>query len=121
MAEALRSVLPDAKPVFSARSRIDHVILEPTGFEFIPQPIVPPRLADVLKFFRTYRDTRDLVNRVLSQRKPAVVVGLGGYAAGVAVKFAARRKIPTTILNPDVIPERPINTHAVQQRDLLSI
>ena len=105
VAEALRTVLPDAKPVFLCTTReIDRVILEPTGFEFIPQPIVPPRLVDVLKFFLTYRETRDLVNRVLAERKPAVVVGLGGYAAGVAVRFAARKKIPTAILNPDVIP-----------------
>jgi UDP-N-acetylglucosamine--N-acetylmuramyl-(pentapeptide) pyrophosphoryl-undecaprenol N-acetylglucosamine transferase len=105
VAEALRAVLPDARPVFLCTARdIDRVILEPTGFEFIAQPIVPPRLVDVLKFFLTYRETRDLVNRVLAERKPAVVVGLGGYAAGVAVKFAARKKIPTVILNPDVIP-----------------
>jgi UDP-N-acetylglucosamine--N-acetylmuramyl-(pentapeptide) pyrophosphoryl-undecaprenol N-acetylglucosamine transferase len=105
VAEALRDVLPSAKPVFLCTVReIDRVILEPTGFEFIPQPIVPPRLVDVLKFFLTYRETRDLVNRTLSERRPAAVVGLGGYAAGVAVKFAAKRKIPTAVLNPDVIP-----------------
>jgi UDP-N-acetylglucosamine--N-acetylmuramyl-(pentapeptide) pyrophosphoryl-undecaprenol N-acetylglucosamine transferase len=105
VAEALRAVMPEAVPVFLCTARdIDRVILQPSGFEFIPQPIVPPRLADVLKFFRTYRETRDLVSRVLSQRKPAVVIGLGGYAAGVAVKSAAKRKIPTAIINPDVIP-----------------
>jgi len=105
VAEALQSMLPDTRLVFLCTAReIDRVILEPTGFEFIPQPIVPPKLVDVLKFFRTYRDTRELVNRVLSERAPAAVVGLGGYAAGIAVKFAAKRKIPTVILNPDVIP-----------------
>jgi UDP-N-acetylglucosamine--N-acetylmuramyl-(pentapeptide) pyrophosphoryl-undecaprenol N-acetylglucosamine transferase len=107
VAEALQTVLPAARPVFLCTARdIDRVILEPTGFEFLAQPIVPPRLADVLKFFRTYRETREMVNRVLSERRPAVVVGLGGYAAGVAVKHAARRNIPTVILNPDVIPGR---------------
>lgn len=105
VAEALGTAIPDAHALFLCTTReIDRVILEPTGFEFIPQPIVPPRLADVLKFFLTYRQTRELVNDVLSKRKPAVVVGLGGYAAGVAVKFAARKRIPTVILNPDVIP-----------------
>jgi UDP-N-acetylglucosamine--N-acetylmuramyl-(pentapeptide) pyrophosphoryl-undecaprenol N-acetylglucosamine transferase len=105
VAEALRAVMPEAKPVFLCTARdIDRVILEPTGFEFIAQPIVPPRLVDVLKFFLAYRETREVVNRVLGERRPAVVVGLGGYAAGVAVKFAARKKIPTVILNPDVIP-----------------
>jgi len=109
VAESLRSVLPDAIPLFLCTTReIDRVILEPSGFEFIPQPIVPPKLADVLKFFRTYRDTRDLVARVFAERNPAAVVGLGGYAAGVAVKFAVKTKqsgaIPTAIVNPDVIP-----------------
>ena len=104
VAEAMQTVLPAARPVFFCTERdIDRVILQPTGFEFLTQPIVPPR-ADVLKFFRAYRETREMVNRVLCERRPAVVVGLGGYAAGVAVKFAARRKIPTVILNPDVIP-----------------
>jgi UDP-N-acetylglucosamine--N-acetylmuramyl-(pentapeptide) pyrophosphoryl-undecaprenol N-acetylglucosamine transferase len=105
VAESLQAMLPSARPVFLCTAReIDRVILEPSGFEFIPQPIVPPRLVDVLKFFLTYRETRALVDRVLAERKPAVVVGLGGYAAGVAVKFAARKRIPTVILNPDVIP-----------------
>jgi UDP-N-acetylglucosamine--N-acetylmuramyl-(pentapeptide) pyrophosphoryl-undecaprenol N-acetylglucosamine transferase len=105
VAEALQAVLPAARPLFLCTAReIDRVILQPTGFEFIPQPIVPPRFADVLKFFLTWRETRDLVSKILSERKPAVVVGLGGYAAGVAVKIAAKRKIPTVILNPDVIP-----------------
>jgi len=105
VAEALQGVLPAARPVFLCTTReIDRVILEPSGFEFIPQPIVPPKLADVLKFFRTYRDTRELVNKVLLEHNPAAVVGLGGYAAGIAVKFAAKRQIPTVILNPDVIP-----------------
>jgi len=105
VAEALREVLPQVRPLFLCTTReIDRVILEPTGFEFIGQPIVPPRLADVLKFFRTYRETRDLVQRVLSQRQPLAVLGLGGYAAGVAVKSAAKKKIPAAILNPDVIP-----------------
>src|SRR5690606_2654898 len=32
------------------------------------------------------------------------VLGLGGYAAGVAVKIAGQQGIPTAILNPDVLP-----------------
>ena len=32
------------------------------------------------------------------------MLGLGGYAAGVAVKLAAQERLPTAILNPDVIP-----------------
>jgi len=35
---------------------------------------------------------------------PIAVLGLGGYAAGVAVKYLAGKNLPTAILNPDVIP-----------------
>ncbi len=59
VAEALKSVLPAARPLFLCTTReIDRVILTPTGFEFIPQPIVPPRFADVLKVIVTWRQTR---------------------------------------------------------------
>ena len=34
------------------------------------------------------------------------MLGLGGYAAGAAVKLAARAGVPAAILNPDVIPGR---------------
>jgi UDP-N-acetylglucosamine--N-acetylmuramyl-(pentapeptide) pyrophosphoryl-undecaprenol N-acetylglucosamine transferase len=61
-------------------------------------------IAGLLKFWRGWRETRDLVKQVLRERKPAAILGLGGYAAGVAVKMAADKKIPSVILNPDVIP-----------------
>jgi UDP-N-acetylglucosamine--N-acetylmuramyl-(pentapeptide) pyrophosphoryl-undecaprenol N-acetylglucosamine transferase len=107
VAEALRQVLPEAKPLFLCTLRpIDRTILEPTGFEFIPQPIVPPvrTVGGLLKFWKSWRDTKDQVRQILRDRQPAACLGLGGYAAGVAVKMAAHAKLPTAILNPDVIP-----------------
>ncbi len=107
VAEALRAQMPDANLVFLCTNReIDKVILEPTGFEFIPQPIVPPvtTIGGLLRFWKSWRETKDQVRQIMRQRRPAAVLGLGGYAAGVAVKMAAARKIPTAILNPDVIP-----------------
>jgi UDP-N-acetylglucosamine--N-acetylmuramyl-(pentapeptide) pyrophosphoryl-undecaprenol N-acetylglucosamine transferase len=107
VAEALREMLPGLEVAFLCTTReIDRVILEPTGFEFLPQPIVPPQksVGGLLKFWKSWRETKDLVRRVLKQRKPAAVLGLGGYAAGVAVKLAALRKVPTALLNPDAIP-----------------
>src|SRR3954452_20443633 len=111
VAEALRVILPSAKLVFLCTSKeIDRVILEPTGFEFVPQPIQPlPKLTsvgDLLRFWRGWRETKDLVRKLIRERKPAAVLGLGGYAAGVAVKVASLKKIPTAILNPDLIPGR---------------
>lgn len=107
VAEALRVRAPHVKPVFLCTQRaIDTTILSPTGFEFIAQPIVPPALSvgGLLRFFKSWRETKELVRNVIRERKPVAVLGLGGYAAGVAVKTAALKSLPTAILNPDVIP-----------------
>lgn len=107
VAEALREVAPQARSVFLCTEReIDRIILEPTGFEFLPQPIVPWKksIGGTLRFARHFGQTWEMVRKVLRERKPAAVLGLGGYAAGLAVKLAARKKIPTALINPDVIP-----------------
>lgn len=107
VAEALRDIAPQAKPVFLCTEReIDRIILEPTGFEFVPQPIVPWKksIGGTLRFAKHFGQTWEMVRKVLRERKPEAVLGLGGYAAGLAVKLAARKKIPTALINPDVIP-----------------
>jgi UDP-N-acetylglucosamine--N-acetylmuramyl-(pentapeptide) pyrophosphoryl-undecaprenol N-acetylglucosamine transferase len=112
VAEALRDSMPEARPLFLCTERaIDRTILEPTGFEFIPQPIVPPHrsIGGLLRFWRSWRQTLAIVEKTLDDRKPSAVLGLGGYAAGVAVKLAGQRGIPTAVLNPDVIPGKANN------------
>lgn len=107
VAEALRAQSPDIKPIFLCTQReIDRTILTPTGFEFLPQPIVPPlrSIGGLLKFWTSWRETKDLVKRAFREHQPVAVLGLGGYAAGVAVKYAAQKNLPTAIINPDVIP-----------------
>src|SRR2546430_4083182 len=107
VAEALRTLLPDVKPLFLCTTRaIDKIILDPTGFEFIPQPIIPPEtsITGLLKFWKSWRETKEQVKRLLKERSPALVLGLGGYAAGVAVRIAGRRNIPAALINPDVVP-----------------
>ncbi len=107
VAEALRELNPAIKPVFLCTTRdIDRTILGNTGFDFIPQPIVPPvkTVAGLIRFWKSWRETLELVQQLLSSDQPFAVLGLGGYAAGVAVKLAARKKVPAAILNQDVIP-----------------
>jgi UDP-N-acetylglucosamine--N-acetylmuramyl-(pentapeptide) pyrophosphoryl-undecaprenol N-acetylglucosamine transferase len=111
VAESLRTILPNAKIVFLCTTKeIDKVILDPTGFEFIPQPVQAlPRLTSaggLIRFWRGWRETKDHVRKLNKERKPAAVLGLGGYAAGVAVKVAALKGIPTAIVNPDLVPGR---------------
>ena len=107
VADALRQRRPNCAIAFlCTQKEIDRVILEAAGYQFVPQPIVPPvrTVGGLLKFWKSWRETRELVTKTLRERQPAAVIGLGGYAAGVAVKTAAQKKIPTAILNPDVIP-----------------
>src|SRR5882672_8445000 len=107
VAQALKKVFPDARPLFLCTQRdIDRIILEPTGLSFIPQPIVPPvkTVPGLLKFWKSWRDTKDLIRQRVRKERPAAILGLGGYAAGVAVKYCATHKIPAAILNQDVIP-----------------
>jgi UDP-N-acetylglucosamine--N-acetylmuramyl-(pentapeptide) pyrophosphoryl-undecaprenol N-acetylglucosamine transferase len=109
VAQSLGRAMPGARALFLCTQReIDRTILEPTGFDFIPQPIVPPgrTIGGLLRFWRSWRETKDLVRRTLREHAPAAIVGLGGYAAGVAVRLAATTGVPAAILNPDVIPGR---------------
>ena len=42
--------------------------------------------------------------RVLSSRRPQVVIGLGGYSSGPVVMLAAMRGIPTMVMEQNAIP-----------------
>ena len=89
MADALRDIMPGLRPLFLCTQReIDKVILAPTGFEFIPQPVLPKpsvrigSASALLRFWRSWRETKDVVRDLLRKYKPLAVLGLGGYAAG---------------------------------------
>ncbi len=45
-----------------------------------------------------------MIRRLLDQEQPALVVGTGGYASGPLLWAAARRGIPTAILDQDAFP-----------------
>jgi UDP-N-acetylglucosamine:LPS N-acetylglucosamine transferase len=95
------------RPLFLCTERpIDRVILEPTGFEFIAQPVIPlvRSISGMLRFSRRWWETKDVLRGVLNDRKPAAALGLGGYAATPALREAFDRKIPCAMLNPDVVP-----------------
>src|ERR671922_2702482 len=42
--------------------------------------------------------------RVITRRKPSVVVGVGGYSSGSVVLLAALRGIPTMVIEQNSIP-----------------
>jgi UDP-N-acetylglucosamine--N-acetylmuramyl-(pentapeptide) pyrophosphoryl-undecaprenol N-acetylglucosamine transferase len=109
VADALVRKDPQVKAVFLCTMReIDRTILTAAGYEFIPQPIIPlvRSLGGLLQFSKGWRETREQNRKLRRQYRPAAVLGLGGYAETVAVRYLAARKIPAAILNPDVIPGR---------------
>src|SRR5688500_19985415 len=76
VALALKKLNPDIRPVFLTTTReIDRIILEPTGFEFIPQPIVPPprTASGLLRFWKARRQTQDLARPTIRKSLPAAV------------------------------------------------
>jgi UDP-N-acetylglucosamine--N-acetylmuramyl-(pentapeptide) pyrophosphoryl-undecaprenol N-acetylglucosamine transferase len=42
--------------------------------------------------------------RVISRRRPAVVIGVGGYSSGPVVALAAARRIPTLLMEQNAVP-----------------
>jgi len=106
VADALAGLQADARVLFLCTDKsIDGRFLDPTGWGEVIQPIrplprSPLRMGDfTLRWLRSLR----LARRVLRDVRPAAVLGLGGYAAGPAVRVAARRT-RTAMLNPDAIP-----------------
>ena len=60
------------------------------------------------------RLARDLIRDL----RPRAVLGLGGYAAGPVVKRAARRQIPTALVNPDAVPGKA-NLYLAKYADVI--
>ncbi len=107
VAQELVAAAPDARIIFMCTDKpVDAKFIDPGGYEKIIQPIRPlPRSPTKwLDFYLRWRKSLALASRVLSEVKPTAVLGLGGYAAGPAVRQAAAKKIPAALLNPDGVP-----------------
>ncbi len=57
-----------------------------------------------MSFLRAWRDANSLAKTMLKDLEPHAVLGLGGFAAGPLVQAAAKKSIPTAMLNPDSVP-----------------
>ena len=109
VAEQLTAIEPNAAIVFACSNRaIDTRILTPTGHAFAPQPVrpLPRRPWHVPAFLRAWRASKKLAAELVTDLQPKAVLGLGGFAAAPVVRAAARRGVPTALLNPDAVPGR---------------
>ena len=94
--------------VFGTTRPIDQQLTGPRGYELIQQEVraFPRSPLEWPKFLLTWRRSLDRVRRIFAERPPAIVLGLGGYAAGPPVTVAAKQGLPCALFNPDAIPGR---------------
>lgn len=107
VAAELVKLRPDAKIVFACSNRaIDRRILDPLPYAIVPQPVrpIPSGFAGWVDFARAWVQSAAQARRMVADLKPQAVLGLGGFAAGPAVRAAAKAGIPCGLLNPDAVP-----------------
>lgn len=104
---------------FCTQRPMDREILSAERVEAFPLTVQPyPRRPwDWPGFWLKWRESVRRCTRAFRQRRPAAVVGAGGYASGPPVRVAMRLGIPTFLLNPDAIPGRA-NQHLARKKGL---
>jgi len=121
--DALRARVEPIEVSFFCTDRpIDRDVLGPAGVEAVPQWVrpVPSRPWQWPAFLSRWRESLRLCRKIFTRRRPAVVVGAGGYASGPPVHVALRMGIPTFLLNPDAVPGRA-NLHLARRGGLSGI
>jgi UDP-N-acetylglucosamine--N-acetylmuramyl-(pentapeptide) pyrophosphoryl-undecaprenol N-acetylglucosamine transferase len=105
--EHLREQRPDIEITFFCTNRpIDQEILGKASVPAQPQSVQPiPAVKYRWPIFLWHwqRSIAACV-RTFRQRRPAAVVGAGGYASDPPIRAALRLKIPAFLLNPDAVP-----------------
>ena len=108
VADAARRLHPDWRFVFAGAERgIEATVLPDRGVPYHLLPFHPLYRRQWWKNLRWPTLLPSLLRRIdamLDQEQPAVVIGTGGYVSGPVLWRAARRKIPTGILELDVRP-----------------
>ena len=109
VAGALRELAGEVEVLFLCTERaIDREILEKNGWSYQAQPVgplpSPKRPWRAWDFLRRWRGSVRMCRGIMKERRPAAVLGLGGFASGPALKAAAQEGIATGMLNPDAVP-----------------
>lgn len=108
VADATRKLRPDWRFVFAGAHRgIEALVLPERG---LPHHLLPLEPIHRRKWWRNWRWPLLLpgllrrIDAMLDEESPAAVIGTGGYVSGPVLWRAARRGIPTGILELDVRP-----------------
>lgn len=98
IARTLVNLAPEVKPIFiGARRGIERTVLPASEFPHLLLDLHPLYRSKPWENWRTLRGAigawREL-HRLARREHPGLVVGTGGYAAGVALAYAVRHHIP---------------------------
>jgi len=106
--------------VLSTDRPLDRAILEPTGIAWRAQPVRPwpGKPWRLPGFYLAWRRSLRLAKQLMRQRRPATVLGTGGYGAGPAVHTAWQLGVPTALLNPDRLAGRA-NRHLASRAKIV--
>jgi UDP-N-acetylglucosamine--N-acetylmuramyl-(pentapeptide) pyrophosphoryl-undecaprenol N-acetylglucosamine transferase len=108
IARALTRLRPEVQPFFVGALRgIEREVLPTTEFPHLLLDLHPLYRPQVWKNWRTLRGAMASWSRLdaaARERPPALVVGTGGYAAGLALLWAWRRGIPAVQHIGDAVP-----------------
>ena len=108
IAEAIRRNHPDWRVVMVGATRGVEASLLPTRtfpFELLPaEPIYRRQWWKNFRWPLVGLRLLRAVDRLLDRKRPALVIGTGGYASGPVVWRAARRGIPTAIQEQNAYP-----------------
>lgn len=108
IARALVRARSDVEPFFvGARRGIERDVLPTTGFPHLLLDLHPLYRPQVWRNWRTLAGAVrgwGALGRMAREAPPALVVGTGGYAAGLTMLWAARRGIPVVQHIGDAIP-----------------
>ena len=98
IARTLVRLDPDVQPVFIGALRgIEKTVLPGTEFPHLLLDLHPLYRTKVWENWRTIRGALGAwrqLHSLATSRKPVLVVGTGGYAAGIALAYAAFHRIP---------------------------
>ncbi|MCG8406647.1 MAG: UDP-N-acetylglucosamine--N-acetylmuramyl-(pentapeptide) pyrophosphoryl-undecaprenol N-acetylglucosamine transferase [Phycisphaerales bacterium] len=107
VAQALLALQPEFDvTIFGTPRPIDEQLTGPRGYELVKQEVCafPRKPWHIFRFLSAWHRSVKYAKERFKTRRPAVVLGLGGYAAGPPVIAAAKLKVPTALFNPDAMP-----------------
>jgi len=108
IARAMVAADPQIKPFFIGAERgIERNILPETEFEYELLNLHPLYRSQLWRNWRTLTASTGSwrrIARIVADQSPRVLVATGGYAAGIALGVAAKRRIPIVIQDQNSIP-----------------